>query len=121
MLAYGEGEWRGYVLGVLVGDCSKRDLGGYILGLVTMGAPILDIILLLFVYLIQGGGGGNIEDFHLLTGFWATYERRVVVINIDSMRKQLDPRIPALISNGVRTNHRSFFVIVGDKGRDQVC
>ncbi|KAK4689014.1 N-acetyltransferase 10, partial [Tremellales sp. Uapishka_1] len=36
------------------------------------------------------------------------------------MRKQLDPRIPALITNGVKSNHRSFFVIVGDKGRDQI-
>lgn len=36
------------------------------------------------------------------------------------MRKQLDPRIPALINNGVRSNHRSFFVLVGDRGRDQV-
>jgi N-acetyltransferase 10 len=36
------------------------------------------------------------------------------------MRKQLDPRIPALITNGVKANHRSFFVLVGDKGRDQV-
>jgi hypothetical protein len=37
-----------------------------------------------------------------------------------TMRKQLDPRIPALIANGVKANHRSFFVMVGDKGRDQV-
>lgn len=37
-----------------------------------------------------------------------------------AMRKQLDPRIPALIANGVRSNHRSFFVMVGDRGRDQV-
>ncbi|ORY30593.1 putative nucleolus protein [Naematelia encephala] len=36
------------------------------------------------------------------------------------MRKQLDARIPALISNGVKANHRSFFVMVGDRGRDQV-
>jgi N-acetyltransferase 10 len=36
------------------------------------------------------------------------------------MRKQLDSRIPALIANGVKTNHRSFFVMVGDRGRDQV-
>jgi N-acetyltransferase 10 len=36
------------------------------------------------------------------------------------MRKQLDPRIPALISNSVASNHRSFFVLVGDHGRDQV-
>lgn len=36
------------------------------------------------------------------------------------MRKQLDPRIAALITNGVAANHRSFFVLVGDRGRDQV-
>lgn len=36
------------------------------------------------------------------------------------MRKQLDPRIPTLISNNVKTNHRSFIVLVGDKGRDQI-
>ena len=36
------------------------------------------------------------------------------------MRKQLDPRIPTLINNGVKRNHRSFIVLVGDKGRDQV-
>ena len=36
------------------------------------------------------------------------------------MRKQLDPRIPTLIRNNVALNHRSFFVIVGDHGRDQV-
>lgn len=40
--------------------------------------------------------------------------------NTTAMRKQLDPRIPALINNGVKANHRSFFVMVGDKGRDQV-
>lgn len=36
------------------------------------------------------------------------------------MRKQLDPRIPTLIRNNVSLNHRSFFVLVGDKGRDQI-
>lgn len=36
------------------------------------------------------------------------------------MRKQLDPRIPTIIRNNVHTNHRSFFVLVGDKARDQV-
>ncbi|PAA81997.1 hypothetical protein BOX15_Mlig012688g11, partial [Macrostomum lignano] len=34
--------------------------------------------------------------------------------------KKLDPRIKALIENGIRDHHRSMFVIVGDKGRDQV-
>ena len=37
------------------------------------------------------------------------------------MRKQLDIRIPILINNNVKKNHRSFIVLVGDKGRDQVC
>jgi N-acetyltransferase 10 len=36
------------------------------------------------------------------------------------MRKQLDPRVPALIANAVASNHRSFFVIVGDHARDQI-
>ena len=37
-----------------------------------------------------------------------------------TMRKQLDPRIPTLIRNNVARGHRSFFVLVGDHGRDQV-
>ncbi|KAL0578886.1 N-acetyltransferase 10 [Marasmius crinis-equi] len=36
------------------------------------------------------------------------------------MRKQLDPRIQHLINNNVKKNHRSFIVLVGDKGRDQI-
>ncbi|KAG8732336.1 hypothetical protein FRC11_014330 [Ceratobasidium sp. 423] len=36
------------------------------------------------------------------------------------MRKQLDNRIPILINNNVKRNHRSFIVLVGDKGRDQI-
>ncbi|KAF8632043.1 hypothetical protein AX15_002085 [Amanita polypyramis BW_CC] len=36
------------------------------------------------------------------------------------MRKQLDPRIPTLVNNNVKKNHRSFIVLVGDKGRDQI-
>ncbi|KAI9099827.1 GNAT acetyltransferase 2-domain-containing protein [Phlyctochytrium arcticum] len=35
-------------------------------------------------------------------------------------RKKLDSRIPTLIQNNVQTNKRSFFVIVGDRGKDQV-
>ncbi|KAJ3391783.1 N-acetyltransferase 10 [Entophlyctis sp. JEL0112] len=35
-------------------------------------------------------------------------------------RKKLDSRIPTLIANGVASRHRSLFVIVGDRGRDQV-
>lgn len=36
------------------------------------------------------------------------------------VRTKLDNRIRTLIENGVATGHRSMFVIVGDKGRDQV-
>lgn len=32
----------------------------------------------------------------------------------------MDSRIRTLVENGVKLNHRSLFVIVGDKGRDQV-
>lgn len=36
------------------------------------------------------------------------------------VRKKIDNRIRVLIENGVKLGHRTFFVIVGDKGRDQV-
>ncbi|KAL9329702.1 hypothetical protein ACSQ67_004705 [Phaseolus vulgaris] len=36
------------------------------------------------------------------------------------MRKKVDERIRTLIENGVRTRHRSIFVIIGDKSRDQI-
>lgn len=36
------------------------------------------------------------------------------------MRKKVDERIRTLIENGVKTRHRSLFVIIGDKSRDQV-
>ncbi|KAJ1752604.1 N-acetyltransferase 10 [Coemansia sp. RSA 1821] len=36
------------------------------------------------------------------------------------VRKEVDSRINTLIKNGVQQNHRSFFVLVGDKGKDQV-
>jgi hypothetical protein len=32
----------------------------------------------------------------------------------------VDARIRTLVENGVKTRQRSMFVIVGDKGRDQV-
>ena len=35
-------------------------------------------------------------------------------------RKKVDQRIRSIIENGVANNHRSFFVIVGDHGKDQV-
>lgn len=36
------------------------------------------------------------------------------------MRKKVDPRIRTLVENCVKLKQRSLFVIVGDKGRDQV-
>lgn len=36
------------------------------------------------------------------------------------MRKKVDDRIKTLIENGVKTRHRSIFVIVGDKSREQI-
>ena len=36
------------------------------------------------------------------------------------MKKKVDNRIRTLIENGVAQRHRSFFVLVGDKGKDQV-
>ncbi|RHZ58217.1 hypothetical protein Glove_375g29 [Diversispora epigaea] len=36
------------------------------------------------------------------------------------VKKAIDSRIPTSIKNGVQNKHRTFFIIVGDKGRDQV-
>lgn len=36
------------------------------------------------------------------------------------VKKKIDPRIYGLIVDGVRKNHRSMFVLVGDYGKDQV-
>ncbi|XP_067143398.1 RNA cytidine acetyltransferase [Centruroides vittatus] len=36
------------------------------------------------------------------------------------MRKKIDNRIRVLIENGVNQGHRTMFVVVGDKGKDQV-
>ncbi|CAH7687422.1 GNAT acetyltransferase 2-domain-containing protein [Phakopsora pachyrhizi] len=40
--------------------------------------------------------------------------------NQNSSRKRLDPRIQTLIRNNVKTNRRSFFIVLGDKSKDQV-
>ena len=36
------------------------------------------------------------------------------------VKKKVDSRVRTLVENGVSLGHRSFFVLVGDKGRDQV-
>jgi len=44
-----------------------------------------------------------------------------VLYNLLTMvRKKIDNRIRVLIENGVTLGHRTMFVVVGDKGRDQV-
>lgn len=37
------------------------------------------------------------------------------------MKKKIDERIKVLIENSVKQNHRSFLMIVGDRGRDQIA
>lgn len=37
-----------------------------------------------------------------------------------TVRKKVDNRIRVQIENGVALQHRSIFVVVGDRGRDQV-
>ena len=36
------------------------------------------------------------------------------------MRKKIDDKIKTLMENGIILGHRSMFIIVGDRGRDQV-
>jgi N-acetyltransferase 10 len=36
------------------------------------------------------------------------------------VRKKIDNRLRVMIENGVVLGHRTMFVVVGDKGRDQV-
>lgn len=38
-----------------------------------------------------------------------------------TVRKKVDNRIRVQIENGVALQHRTMFVVVGDRGRDQVC
>src|SRR5688572_27541886 len=37
-----------------------------------------------------------------------------------ALRKKIDGRVKTLLENGVKVGHRSFFVIVGDRAREQV-
>ena len=61
------------------------------------------------------------SEFSLVPHTSLLGEQVLQPVSAVSMRKQLDPRIPVLINNNVKKNHRSFIVLVGDKGRDQVC
>lgn len=48
----------------------------------------------------------------MLTGF--------VFETMATVRKKVDNRIRVQIENGVALHYRSMFVVVGDRGRDQV-
>jgi N-acetyltransferase 10 len=37
-----------------------------------------------------------------------------------TVRKKIDSRVKTLLENGVKSNHRSFVVIVGDRAREQI-
>ena len=37
-----------------------------------------------------------------------------------AMRKKVDSRVRVLVENGVKERKRTLFVLVGDRGRDQV-
>lgn len=50
----------------------------------------------------------------------AIYAPRGLEIYIKMVLRKVDNRIRVLIENGVQKKHRSMFVIVGDKGKDQV-
>jgi N-acetyltransferase 10 len=40
--------------------------------------------------------------------------------NLSIMRIKLDNRIRTIIDNGIVSRHRSMFIIIGDKARDQI-
>ena len=48
------------------------------------------------------------------------YDEIVKRFRIIMVRKKIDNRIRVAIENNVATGHRTFFVIVGEKAKDQV-
>lgn len=48
------------------------------------------------------------------------FEKNRKMSSVHLVKKKVDNRIRALLENGVKTNHRSIYVVVGDRGRDQV-
>lgn len=52
--------------------------------------------------------------------FVVIYSPSVCGRRMATVRKKIDNRIRVQIENGVALHHRSMFVVVGDRGRDQV-
>lgn len=53
------------------------------------------------------------------------FSEYLIIINAEyikkkMVRRKIDNRIRTIIENGVTEGHRTMFVVVGDKGRDQV-
>jgi len=46
--------------------------------------------------------------------------RRHLAPSLGAMKKKVDSRIRTLVENCMKLHQRSLFVIIGDKGRDQV-
>lgn len=44
----------------------------------------------------------------------------VVLSSVKMVKKKIDNRIRVMIENGVKLGHRTMFLLVGDKSRDQV-
>lgn len=59
------------------------------------------------------------NDVHVLIFF----DKHAVQYNCNKpimVKKKIDNRIRVMIENGVKLNHRSMFIIIGDKAKDQV-
>ena len=54
------------------------------------------------------------------SSLWTAAKSNTCEDRANMVLKKVDNRIRVLIENGVQTKHRSLFVVVGDKGRDQV-
>lgn len=57
---------------------------------------------------------------HRGTPYNCNLNRGYSVVIAKMVKKKVDPRVRGLIENGVRKNHRSMFILVGDHGKDQV-
>jgi hypothetical protein len=78
----------------------------------TLGAIVIIVLSMFFffflLFVLTNGILFSDLDFLLLFCFFIM------------ARKAIDSRIHTLVKNGVQQKHRSFFVLVGDRGRDQV-
>ena len=86
----------------------------WLVWLYTSGEYIISSLTRIVNFIQRNAQSGAISQLWAAPEFW-----RSPVYSVP-MRKQLDPRIPILINNNVKKSHRSFMVLVGDKGRDQV-